>query len=624
VAAVVALRLTREDWNWARSSVERIVEQRTGRRLELAGDLKVRLGWRVSAVEARNVRLANAEWAGREDLFAAERVAFELPTWRALGGDFALERLELERASLRLVRNELGEGSWELGGEKSGEPVMLPVAILLREVDLSLVDPARPQGFRLRVSELGSRRTGWTRLVRGVGVYQDELISLRGAVLGTPRAGEETPVRGTVRVGETIAAAAGTLGDDSGTRLFDLAIDVRGRSLDDFWRLVGFPLPQSPPFTLAGHLSYADDVVALDRFALRLGRSDLRGELWVMVPRGRRMWIDADVRSHAIDLDDLEGFWGRPPREEKEGEPPAPAGAPRSLFPDRQLDFAKLRVADARIRFAAGKIQGKSVLDDVRLAATLERGLLELQPLRLGMSAGELDVRGHLDARGGEARLDGEILIRGVDLAELLSRADVREAAGGRFGGRAEIRSRGNSLHDLVRHLDGEIGAALQDGWVSDPLLELVALHLGGYIRAKLDKEEPGPIRCLVGLADAKDGRLDFRTLLLDTAHVRIEGEGSIDLAKESIDLELEQDSKHVTFGALQTPIQIVGPLVSRTARLKPGPLVARGGAAIAIGAAIHPLAALVALIDPGSDDRPGACAEAISEYRTIATSSRR
>ena len=38
-----------------------------------------------------------------------------------------------------------------------------------------------------------------------------------------------------------------------------------------------------------------------------------------------------------------------------------------------------------------------------------------------------------------------------------------------------------------------------------------------------------------------------------------------------------------------------------------------------AVAALVHPAAALLALVQPGSDDRPGACREALAEYRPIA-----
>jgi uncharacterized protein involved in outer membrane biogenesis len=380
------------------------------------------------------------------------------------------------------------------------------------------------------------------------------------------------------------------------------------------------PLPDSPPFELAGGLACGGDTVRLRPLRGRIGKSDLEGGLAVALPRGGRMRIDADIRSHAVDLDDVEGFWGRRPREERGGAAATPAGAADSLFPDLPFYFPKLRAADAEIDFRADRVQGRTLLDNVRLAATLRAGRLELHPLSLGMSQGELTTNATIDARGETTGFSGEVVIRRVELAELLRRMGIEERGEGELGARAAITSSGNSLHELARALDGDVGAALQNGSLSDPLLELLALHLGDYLLARIGKDDDEiPIRCLVGVFDGEDGVLEARRLLLDTRHVRIEGKGKIDLGRERIDLELEQHSKDFSIGALRTPIVVEGPLTQRRAHLKGGPLTVRGGAAVALGAVIHPIAALLALIDPGKDDKPGACAQAFAELRPIA-----
>lgn len=378
---------------------------------------------------------------------------------------------------------------------------------------------------------------------------------------------------------------------------------------------------------LDGGLAWGGDRFLLRDFRARLGNSDLAGDLDVELPASGRMRLVADVHSEAIDLDDVEGFWGRPPREESDGEAAtpgtgsSPSAAAGPIFPAVPFHFPKLRAADARVRFTADRVQGKSLLDDVRLDATLERGVLLLQPLELGMSDGQVAAHGVVDARGETTRLEAELVLRGVRLERLLERMEIDQPAAGQFGGRAEVRASGNSLDAMARSVDGELGAVLQGGRLGEGALELVALHLGDYLTKRLsgDDDEQAPIRCLVGVFDAEDGRLVARTLMLDTHHLRIEGEGSIDLARERIDLRLEQHSKNFALGSLRTPIEISGPLAQREARLVKGPLAVRGGAAVALGTLVHPLAALLALVDPGEDDQPGACAQALAEYRPIA-----
>ena len=623
-AAVVLLAaggawLSRENWNWARPLVKWVAERATGRTVEIEGDLRVDLGRRTT-VEAHRVAFGNAEWGRAPRLATAERVAFRLRPFAFLRREPMLERLETEGARLALERQPDGVGNWVLRSRGRSTTPDLPAEIALRDLVVTLSDPRRPAGFRLELEELASSVQGEVRQVSGRGLYQGEDLAFTATLHGLPGRGQgRTPLVVRASSGATRIAAEGWIGDPAERERFSVNLRATGASLGDVWRLVGFPLPPSPPYELEGRFSWAGDEVRFDRFSGRLGSSDVAGDLGVVVRRGQRLQIDADLSSREIDLDDFEGFWGRRPKEERADAPAAPPGAPDSLFPDLRFDFAKLRVADAGIRFAAGKIRGKTVLDDVRLTARLERGRLELRPLALGMSAGDLTAHAVVDARGPRAEVDAELELRGVDLGELVERMGRQEDAGGELAGRMEVRSRGASLRELARAADGELGVVLQNGWISDPFLELLALHLGGFIRAKLDRHDPSPIHCLVGVFDAQDGVLDARTLLLDTEHVRIEGDGEIDLARERIDLELRQHAKRLTFGALKTPMQIEGPLAARRARLEPGPLVARGGAAVALAAAIHPVAALLALVDPGKDDRPGACREALAELRPIA-----
>jgi uncharacterized protein involved in outer membrane biogenesis len=612
------LFLQREDWNWARRPVAWVLERATGRAVELNGDLRVDLG-RVTTVSALDVRFDNADWGLADDLFAARRVTLALRPWPLLVGRVRLERLGLDEAVVALERRVDGVGNWDLapGAEGGDSELRLPHSVEVRGADLTLADPARPRGFALRVDALESRTQGDAVALNGSGTYQRQPFRVTGTRPAAFAPDESAvPVVAEATVGKASASVDGTVDRGGGA---DVALRLAAPSLDALWTLIGFPLPRSPAFSVDGRLRWEGRSVRLDDFSARLGKSDLAGDLAVRLPAGERMHIEADVRSKAIDLDDVEGFYGRDPEEES---PATTATDPAaSVFPDLAFDFAKLRAADARVRFAAERVQGKTALDDVRMEATLERGILRLSPLELGMSDGDLAARGVFDASTAEASLDAELVIRNVDLGRLLARLEVDQPAAGTFGGRFGIKTRGNSLGAMARNLDGELGVVLRRGRLGDPLLELVALHLGDYLFTRLGgRQDIDPIDCLVGVFDARDGVLAARTLLLDTEHVRIEGEGTIDLGKEHIDLVLRQHSKDLAIGALRTPIEIAGPLRTRRARLVPGPLLARGGAAVALGL-VHPAAALLALVDLGSDDRPDACAEALAQYRPIAGS---
>lgn len=453
--------LARDDWNWARPLVSWFVERETGRTLDLVGDLRVDLGRRTE-VTAEGVWFGNSAWAEAPSMLQAGRVAFRVP-WRALlRGALEIDRLEVRDARLHLERGPRGWRNWSFVGRALPR---LPAELRLERCDLLLLDPHWPQGFVLQVEHLeASAERGLNRLRAG-GRYQRQPFEVEATLDGWPeRGGPSVPVVVRAIAGSTLAMAQGTIGDGVSVDRFDVDLQVFGESLDDVWRLTGLPLPRSPAFVLAGHLSHRTGVVRLRQFAGRLGHSDVGGDLVVRGAPGARMSIEAELHSPAVDLEDFAGFWGRPTGVAAAGDS-SPLGEAGSPFSDVQFDLAKLRFADARIHFQADRVLGKSAIEDLELSAVLDRGLLRLEPLAMGLATGQLVARGTFDARGPETtRVRGELSMQGGDLKRLLTRGGLDGAAGGKAGGRARFESHGDSLRALAANADGEMGSLLEEG----------------------------------------------------------------------------------------------------------------------------------------------------------------
>jgi hypothetical protein len=346
-----------------------------------------------------------------------------------------------------------------------------------------------------------------------------------------------------------------------------------------------------------------------------VGRSDLNGALAVTLRGDAPPLLVADLRSRSLDLDDFEGFWGRAPVEEEA----RPAGRQR-VFPDRPYDFAKLRAMDAEVDFRGERVRGGSMIDDVLVSLELEGGLMRLERLRFGFAGGALDGHATLDAREDVAALAGVLELRAIELDQLLRDLDLEMEGAGTLGGRADIRTRGNSLHDMAVQLQGEAGAVMADGTLSELLIELIAIDLGEVLVKRLAKDDDQvPIRCIVGTFGIDEGVMTARTLLLDTDIERITGTGTIDLARERIDLRLEQHAKDFSVGSLSSPLEIEGTLAGRHVEIDRSSLLKKGGAAAALGLLVHPAAALLPLVELGENEKPGACREAIGELERIA-----
>jgi hypothetical protein len=94
-------------------------------------------------------------------------------------------------------------------------------------------------------------------------------------------------------------------------------------------------------------------------------------------------------------------------------------------------------------------------------------------------------------------------------------------------------------------------------------------------------------------------GLMTPRTFILDTDAALDTAKGSISLADEKIDLSIHGDPKNATPVALGGPIEVGGTFRKPSLGLG-AEAYARGGAAVALGALLTPVAAILGFIDAG------------------------
>jgi len=95
-------------------------------------------------------------------------------------------------------------------------------------------------------------------------------------------------------------------------------------------------------------------------------------------------------------------------------------------------------------------------------------------------------------------------------------------------------------------------------------------------------------------------GELTATTLVIDTTNVLVTGQGDINLKTEALDLSLRGQPKEARMLRLRTPITLRGSLLEPKVGVHPGKLAAQTGGALALGALLTPVAALLAFVDGG------------------------
>jgi len=113
IGAVVVALLT-VDVNRFKPEIIAAVEQATGRKLAVAGDLKVKL-YPSIGVAVKGVTFANAEWGSRPVMASIGEFLADVDLFALLGQKIKIDRLILADIDLLIEKDRRGRGNWEFG-----------------------------------------------------------------------------------------------------------------------------------------------------------------------------------------------------------------------------------------------------------------------------------------------------------------------------------------------------------------------------------------------------------------------------------------------------------------------------------------------------------------------------
>ena len=254
------------------------------------------------------------------------------------------------------------------------------------------------------------------------------------------------------------------------------------------------------------------------------------------------------------------------------------------MLPTNPYDLERLRVVDAKVRFRGKRFIATSLpLDDINATVDLKDGVLKLEPLDFGIAGGHVASTLMLDARQNLIRTRSDVIVRNVELKQILPKLKPPNGSAGKLSGRATLSGTGNSIADMLGSSSGEIALISEGGDASALAIVLTNLDLARAVPLLLGGDTKSPIRCVVGDFVADNGKLTARTLAVDTEAEKILGEGSVDFARELYALPLKAQSKKPSVLALRGPIVIDGTFKSPQVRPATGPIAARVGTSVAL-----------------------------------------
>jgi AsmA family protein len=633
IAAGIAVLIAVFDWNWLRGPLAGYLSAKSGRTVAIDGDLKLELAAKPRLI-AHAVSFGNAPWSTDHVMARAERLSLRLDPaslWRA---PVELSEVRLVRPEVVLEKDHDGRANWDFGAGGASarisdltiEDGVIHYRNVPAEADITIQVTSSPP------KESGERPLSFS----GSGRWRDNPFSMEGeaaSLLALENGDRPYRLDIRARAGSTSAHFDGTVVPARIDNVIG-ALTVQGPDLSQLYPLIPVPLPWTPAYRLNGQLEHRSAVWYFRQFTGKVGDSDLAGDFSVEPGKKPRPLINAEVVSTRLDYKDLGGFVGLPP-----GNQPAVAKpraqrteamkriATERALPEKPYDLERLRAVNAKAHFRGKRFLTTDLpLDNLDVGLDLQDGVLKLQPLDFGVAGGHIVSTLVLDARQDVIRTHADVNVQDLELRQIVPALKPPNGSAGKLAGHAIFVATGNSVAQMLASSDGEAALISRGGNASALAIVLTNLDLARAIPLLMKGDESSPIRCVVADVVAENGRLATKSMIVDTQAEKIFGEGAVDFKAERYDMRLEAQSKQPSLLALRGPIVIEGTFKSPQIHPAVGPIAARVGSAVALGA-LTPPAALVPFIDFGhanDADCDGLMAEAMRNVKTRSSESMR
>lgn len=543
----------------ARVAAEQIQAQ-TGREVSIGGEVRFTL-WPVLGVTTGPVRVANADWAGPEPMFAAESLSVGVSAPDLLTGTIRVTEIAAHRPDVRLRRAKDGRGNWEFGRQEAPVPggsgaapassrtVTLerlvltqarlewidggaaPVTLSGLDATLDWPDPAGAASFALALAPAGER-IGVEATIGAFRSFLDGEVAPLAARIAAP--GGAISFDGRANTG---GAAAGRLALKASDTVQMLAAAGLGR--------VDIPAGAGRAAEIATDATYtADGRLSLRNLALTLDQNHLSGA--ADLDLSGKPNFTAQLKAGALDVSTLAGPSAK-------GGTGGQAAGPEA-WSEAPIDASAFSLVDGTLSLSADSLRTSvTEFGAVNLTIGIDRARAVVDIARLDAFGGRLTGQFVANNRKGFS-VGGKLSASGIEMARALKDLAGVERFSGKTDAEIDFLGSGQSEAAIMRSLSGKGAVRMGQGVIAGIDLDaLMKSGQGGGGTTVFDS--------LTASYTMTGGNLVNRDLALLLKNYRADGTGRIGIGARDIDYLFTPVALRARGGeGLAVPIRIEGP----------------------------------------------------------------
>ncbi|MCK5668807.1 MAG: AsmA family protein, partial [Gammaproteobacteria bacterium] len=377
----ISIAISMFDVNQYKGELTQVVEEATGRKLVIGGDIGFKISL-IPTVVVEDVKFANASWGSKPDMLSLDKFEVQVSLMPLLSGNIQVNRVILLEPEILLETNKQGKGNWVLESKKTeAKPAPAPEsdaalpAVVVNELHIENAKIIYKDGVTGKVTnveiekivtESDSFNDPLSLLMKIA--YNEIPIQIEGTLgaLNQLTANDKYPIDLMINVSDAKIGLKGQVAKPMEGKGIDLALSFNVDSLSKLSKLAGSELPALGPISLTGKLSDGDGSYSIKSMKLQAGKTDLSGDLTAIVS-GKRPALTAKLNSNLIDLVELSG-----------GEAAAEKAAKKErVFSPEPLPLEGLKSVNANVTINAQKIQTSSLaLGKTMIVLSLQNGNL--------------------------------------------------------------------------------------------------------------------------------------------------------------------------------------------------------------------------------------------------------
>ena len=535
------------------------IEQITGRKLTIAGDIYVQF-LPFPRVVASDVSLSGPAWQTKGEFISLQTLEVDVAFLPLLSKRVEIKKLNLAQAKINLLVSSDGQKNWDMQpkGKPAGKKQPAQAQKTSPLINFGKVEIT--DGSVVYRDELASRSydlSGVNLLMDARDLTKPTTLTLSAVVQGQ-QTSLDVEIASLPQLYESFSSPLTLQLQNQHLKLsFDGAIDAfafKGRlnaTSPSLTALIEWLQPaegaaqqgqaKTAPFAF-DMTSDADctlDSCIFKKLAFTLDKIQMTGEASYHLG-GRKPQIDAKLTADTLDLSPLTAAT------QSESElmfavVSSAQAAPASGWSDAPMDWSALDRFDATLDLKANQLAaGKLNVGRPHVRAKVQNGRLSADMIDAEIYSGKATVSVLLDGRANV--LENRVEFAQVQAQPLLRDLMQEERLSGAMNGAANFITGGRSQHEMVQNLRGAGKFSLRDGMIRGINLADMVRNLQSAFTLTDAAPQKTDFAELSASFTVDRGVLRNNDLLMKAPLLRLTGAGQINLAQSTIDYRLRPE----------------------------------------------------------------------------------